>query len=162
MGRVPSSSQRQAMAGVPRHVMAQLAAEAIGMPRDRFRLVKADTALVPDSGIQGASGSTYWVGGAVAQAAKLLRRQILRVAAEMLDCHSDCRSLNGDAVISPDGVTRSLVDVATGMDRIGQPRRVQGVLAPRHASEVGLVRCVGERVGPSAGVLPRQSRLTGL
>jgi CO/xanthine dehydrogenase Mo-binding subunit len=43
-------------------VMVQLAAETLGVPRGRIRLVNADTALTPDSGIQGGIPSDlfYW------------------------------------------------------------------------------------------------------
>ncbi|MEJ2731965.1 MAG: molybdopterin-dependent oxidoreductase [Anaerolineae bacterium] len=111
-------------------VMAQLAADAMGLPRDDLRLVNADTALTPDSGIQGASRSTYWVGGAVARAAKALKRQILHVAAESLDAPPNSLTLTDQAVHAPDGSSLSLVDVAAEMDRIGQARKVRGVFAP--------------------------------
>jgi CO/xanthine dehydrogenase Mo-binding subunit/aerobic-type carbon monoxide dehydrogenase small subunit (CoxS/CutS family) len=111
-------------------VMAQLAAEAIGLPRDHLRLVNADTALTPDSGIQGASRSTYWVGGAVARAAKALERQILHVAAETLDRPPASLTLIAQAVLAPDGSSLPLADIAAEMDRIGQPRKVRGVFAP--------------------------------
>jgi CO/xanthine dehydrogenase Mo-binding subunit/aerobic-type carbon monoxide dehydrogenase small subunit (CoxS/CutS family) len=123
-------------------VMAQLAAEALGVPRDSLKLVNADTARTPDSGIQGASRSTYWVGGAVAKAAGNLRRQILGVAAEALDLPPDSLSLQADAVLGPGGRSISLEDVAAEMDRIGQPRRVKGVFAP----DVG--RSADERARP--------------
>jgi CO/xanthine dehydrogenase Mo-binding subunit len=112
-------------------VMAQFAAEAMGVPRDMLRLVNADTALTPDSGIQGASRSTYWVGGAVTQAAQALKAKILGVAAEMLDHHPDALSLSAKAVGSPDGASLSLEEVAAEMDRIGQRREVMGIFTPQ-------------------------------
>jgi CO/xanthine dehydrogenase Mo-binding subunit len=111
-------------------VMAQLAAEAMGVPRDSLRLVNADTAFTPDSGIQGASRSTYWVGGAVVQAATLLRTQIMGVAAEMLDRHPDTLALDSDSVVTPDGTMLAFSKVAAEMERIGLSRRVKGVFAP--------------------------------
>jgi aldehyde oxidoreductase len=111
-------------------VMAQLAAEALGLPRDRLSLVNADTARTPDSGIQGASRSTYWVGGAVARAAATLKNQILNTAAELLDHHPGALVLTANAVIAPDGVALPLAEISAEMDRIGQPRKVQGTFAP--------------------------------
>jgi aldehyde oxidoreductase len=67
-------------------MLSQIAAETLEMPRESIRLVNADTALAPDSGIQGASRSTYFVGGAVARAAQKLRRLIESTACEILDC----------------------------------------------------------------------------
>jgi CO/xanthine dehydrogenase Mo-binding subunit len=112
-------------------VMAQLAAEALGLPRDCLRLVNADTALTLDSGIQGASRSTYWVGGAVAQAAGVLKERVLAIAAEMLDYTPDDLLLTAEAVVAPDGNSAPLADIAAEMNRIGQTRRSTGVFAPR-------------------------------
>jgi CO/xanthine dehydrogenase Mo-binding subunit/aerobic-type carbon monoxide dehydrogenase small subunit (CoxS/CutS family) len=112
-------------------VMAQLAAEALGLPRDHLRIVNADTARTPDSGIQGASRSTYWVGGAVAQAATALKRQILNTAAEMVDLHPGRLVLTAEAVVTAEGAAVSLAAVAAEMERIGLPRRVRGVFAPQ-------------------------------
>ncbi|MFN2225866.1 MAG: xanthine dehydrogenase family protein molybdopterin-binding subunit, partial [Anaerolineae bacterium] len=111
-------------------VMAQLAAQALGLPRDEVILVNADTALTPDSGIQGASRSTYWVGGAVTRAAALLKERILDTAAEMLNHHPDSLGLAPGAVVGPDGAGVPLARVAAEMDRIGLERRVRGVFAP--------------------------------
>jgi CO/xanthine dehydrogenase Mo-binding subunit len=67
-------------------VMLQLAAETLGIPRDRFELVNADTALTPDSGIQGASRATYFIGSSLCNAVRNLRDEVFGVAAELLDC----------------------------------------------------------------------------
>ncbi|MEJ2209030.1 MAG: molybdopterin-dependent oxidoreductase [Anaerolineae bacterium] len=111
-------------------VMAQLAAQALGLPRDAVAVVNADTALTPDSGIQGASRSTYWVGGAATRAAGLLRERILGTAAEMLNHHPDRLALAPGAVVGPGGAALPLARVAAEMDRIGLERRVRGLFAP--------------------------------
>jgi CO/xanthine dehydrogenase Mo-binding subunit/aerobic-type carbon monoxide dehydrogenase small subunit (CoxS/CutS family) len=111
--------------------MAQLAAEALRMPRDQLAMVNADTVLTPDSGIQGASRSTYWVGGAVSKAAALLRVRITQTAAEMLDQPPEALTLDGKAVRAPTGTSLSLADIAAEMERIGQSRKVRGIFAPR-------------------------------
>jgi CO/xanthine dehydrogenase Mo-binding subunit len=111
-------------------VMAQLVAETMGLPRDRLHLVNADTALTPDSGIQGASRSTYWVGGAVVKAAEVLKARILGTASEVLDHSPDDIRLTAGAVITPNGVRLPLADVAAEMERIGQSRKARGVFAP--------------------------------
>jgi len=61
-------------------VMAQIAADALGVPLDRLDLVSADTALTPDAGKTSASRQTFVSGNAVRKAALALRRQILRFA----------------------------------------------------------------------------------
>jgi CO/xanthine dehydrogenase Mo-binding subunit len=112
-------------------VMGQLAAEVLGLPRESLHLVNADTARTPDSGIQGASRSTYWVGGAISQAAQVLKTELLEVAAEMLDRAPNTLSLVEGAVVGGDGASVPLAAVAAEMERIGQPRRVRGIFAPQ-------------------------------
>jgi CO/xanthine dehydrogenase Mo-binding subunit len=117
-------------------VMTQLAAEALGIPRDAVHLVNADTARTPDSGIQGASRSTYWVGGAVTRAGRLLKAQILGTAAEMLDRNPEQLSLGPGDVTTTQDDRVSLAEVAVEMERIGLPRRVTGIFGPELGPEL--------------------------
>jgi CO/xanthine dehydrogenase Mo-binding subunit/aerobic-type carbon monoxide dehydrogenase small subunit (CoxS/CutS family) len=61
-------------------VIAQIAADALGLPLAAFTLVGADTALTPDAGKSSASRQTYVSGKAVERAARALRAAILRHA----------------------------------------------------------------------------------
>ena len=61
-------------------VIAQIAAEALGVPVTAFRLVGPDTALTPDAGKTSASRQTYVTGRAAKAAAEGLRTEILRRA----------------------------------------------------------------------------------
>jgi CO/xanthine dehydrogenase Mo-binding subunit len=115
--------------------MAQLAAQALGVPRDSLKLVNADTARTPDSGIQGASRSTYWVGGAIVQAASQLKDRIMGTAAELLNQHPEALSLTADSVVGAGGAALPLRVIAAEMERIGQSRRVKGVFGPRLAPD---------------------------
>ncbi|MFZ5918822.1 MAG: molybdopterin-dependent oxidoreductase [Chloroflexota bacterium] len=119
-------------------VMSQLAAEVLGVSRDQIQVVNADTALTPDSGIQGASRATFWVGGAVIRAASQLKSAIQAAAAEMLDCPPDDLLLAEGRVISQREPSRSvsLSAVAYEFDRMGQPRKVVGMfdLSPLYPS----------------------------
>jgi aldehyde oxidoreductase len=116
-------------------MLSQLAAEMLKTSRDQIELVNADTALTPDSGIQGASRSTYFVGGAVCQAAQNLRSAIETVACELLDCPPTDVALHGEKVGSISDPSRwvSLQAVAAEFERIGMPRRIPGLfdLTPR-------------------------------
>jgi CO/xanthine dehydrogenase Mo-binding subunit len=119
-------------------VMSQLASETLGVPREYVRLVNADTARTPDSGIQGASRATYWVGGAVCKAARALKLDILGAAAELLDSDPAYLTLmdeGGECVVSRfaaqgsvtgTALSLSLKELAQEFDRIGKPRRVTG------------------------------------
>lgn len=115
--------------------MAQMATETLGVSRRQVAVVNADTAQTPDSGIQGASRATYFVGGAVCKAAQALKREVLATAAEMLDCPPTRLTLmddgivcGGDAASEKEGRgTISLAEVAGEFDRMGKSRRVSGV-----------------------------------
>lgn len=109
-------------------VLSQLAAETLQTSRDRVELVNGDTALAPDSGIQGASRSTYFVGGAVCRAAENLRAAIQAVASELLDCPPQQVTLAGEKATVAGAADRHipLAAVAAEFDRIGLPRRLAG------------------------------------
>ncbi|CAG1011264.1 aerobic carbon-monoxide dehydrogenase large subunit [Anaerolineales bacterium] len=109
-------------------MLIQFAAEILESPRDRIRLVNADTALAPDSGIQGASRSTYFVGGAVCKAAENLRKSIQAVASEMLDCDPAEVTFGESKVHSKQNPAKGipLSEVAAEFDRMGRSRRVPG------------------------------------
>jgi len=61
-------------------VIAQIAADALGLPLDRIKLVGPDTALTPDAGKTSASRQTYVSGKAAERAARALRADILHFA----------------------------------------------------------------------------------
>lgn len=109
-------------------MLIQFAAEILDAPRSRIQLVNADTALAPDSGIQGASRSTYFVGGAVCKAAGNLRKSIQSVASEMLDCDPTDVAFSEDKVHSKQNPARAVAlgEVAAEFDRMGRSRRIPG------------------------------------
>jgi CO/xanthine dehydrogenase Mo-binding subunit/aerobic-type carbon monoxide dehydrogenase small subunit (CoxS/CutS family) len=112
--------------------MTQLAAETLGVPREQVELVNADTARTPDSGIQGASRTTYWVGSAVCSAAHHLKQEILATAAELLDHPpADLRFTQEGSVSRSDNEQAvTLAQVAQEFDRMGKSRRVVGAFDP--------------------------------
>jgi CO/xanthine dehydrogenase Mo-binding subunit len=120
-------------------VMLQLAAESLGIPRDCIRLVNADSDCTPDSGIQGASRATYFIGSSVINAVQNLKQQIFAAAAEMVDQDPSGLALNGECVFVPDDPSRSvsLAAIAEELDRLGKSRRVIGVfdLTPHFPQE---------------------------
>jgi CO/xanthine dehydrogenase Mo-binding subunit/aerobic-type carbon monoxide dehydrogenase small subunit (CoxS/CutS family) len=109
--------------------MAQMAAEALGLPRNQIEVVNADTARTPDSGIQGASRAIYFVGGAVCEAVQNLKDAIFASAAEMLDSHPSTLVLESGHVRckSTDPLSVSLTEIAQEFDRIGRSRKVAGI-----------------------------------
>jgi len=109
-------------------VMSQIAADALGVNRDRVEIVNADTARVPNSDIQGASRATFFVGGAVQKVSNTLLQSLFGIAAELLDVPVNHLILESDHVTACDNKNHSisLVDVAKEFDRIGKSRRAAG------------------------------------
>jgi putative selenate reductase molybdopterin-binding subunit len=105
-------------------VLAQLAAEILGVPIDDIIVYSSDTDFTPfDKGAY-ASSTTYISGGAVVKAAEQVAEQIKRVAAKMLDTtmpnapqHATRITpqdliLRDKKVFAPDGRFVTLADVA--------------------------------------------------
>ena len=120
-------------------VMSQLAAETLGVPRDQVEVINADTALTPDSGIQGASRATYFVGGAVCQAAENLKLAINSHVSEMVDCPPSDLVFEDAQVVCCNDPSRAvpLSAVAKEFDSIPRPRRIPGLfdLSPHFPPE---------------------------
>jgi CO/xanthine dehydrogenase Mo-binding subunit len=121
--------------------MSQIAADSMGVARQQIQIVNADTALVPNSDIQGASRATYFVGGAVRQAVLSLREEIFGVAAELLDSPLSTLVLEQDTIRVKDQPHKqvTLEAIAGEFERIGKGRRVVGKFDltdafPRHPS----------------------------
>jgi CO/xanthine dehydrogenase Mo-binding subunit len=120
-------------------VMLQLAADTLGLPRDCIELVNADTALTPDSGIQGGSRATYFVGSSVRAALENLTDEIFAVAAEILECTADELKLSANLVSSRanPAKTISLCNLAREFDCLGKARKLLGIfdLTPNFPTE---------------------------
>jgi len=110
-------------------VMAQLASEGLGVPRERIEVINADTGLTPDSGIQGASRATYFIGGSVLRAAENLKREIFAVAAEMLDLDPVDFILQNDCLLPQRTPAKSLLlsSIAAEFEQMKKSRRVVGI-----------------------------------
>jgi len=61
-------------------IVAQICADAMGVPIERFDLVSGDTAMTPDCGKTSASRQTFVTGKAAAMAGAKLRREVLLMA----------------------------------------------------------------------------------
>ncbi|MDP7022316.1 MAG: molybdopterin-dependent oxidoreductase [Candidatus Krumholzibacteria bacterium] len=84
-------------------VLAQIAAETLGVGIDKIRVISADTDTTPfDTGAYGSS-TTYISGGAVKKAAEQLREDIRSYAAELLECESDELRFGDQLLEAPDG-----------------------------------------------------------
>jgi CO/xanthine dehydrogenase Mo-binding subunit/aerobic-type carbon monoxide dehydrogenase small subunit (CoxS/CutS family) len=91
-------------------VLAQIAADALGLPPSSFRLVVGDTDLTADAGKTSASRQTFVSGNAARLAGEDLRRKILALA----NAGSDAKlSLDGARLTIADGDASRVVDLAT-------------------------------------------------
>jgi CO/xanthine dehydrogenase Mo-binding subunit len=94
-------------------VLAQIAAEVLGVTLDHIVVYSSDTDVTPfDTGAY-ASSTTYVSGRAVEKAALEVRDQILRVAAAMLKADATSLTVEHGEVRAPDGRGVTLADVCT-------------------------------------------------
>ncbi len=70
-------------------VIAQLAAESLGLPLDAIHVLPTDTGLVPDSGPTVASRTTVFSGNATLDAIEQIKKNLRKVAAELLTVSPD-------------------------------------------------------------------------
>ncbi|HSP23832.1 MAG TPA: molybdopterin cofactor-binding domain-containing protein, partial [Saliniramus sp.] len=96
-------------------VIAQICADALGLPVSRFTLVGADTDLTPDAGKTSASRQTFVSGAAALRAGKRLReRMLLRLNAGP----QATLRLEGSTLLA-DGVAIDLAELAAEADAHG-------------------------------------------
>ena len=77
---------------------ALIAAEVLGVPVEKIRVVNGDTSTAPFGPVSGGSLTTYMVGPAVLNAAQQAREQVLHVAAEELEAAPEDLEIADDAV----------------------------------------------------------------
>ena len=75
-------------------VLAQIAAETLGICIEDVAIVSADTEVTPDAGASSASRQTYVSGNAVRLAAEKVRDQVVAIAAELLNIPAQMLSLH--------------------------------------------------------------------
>jgi xanthine dehydrogenase molybdenum-binding subunit len=112
-------------------VVAQCAAEELGVPYHRVRVLLSDTDRTPDGGPTTASRQTYVTGNAVRLAAGELRQAMARTAAEQFD-------VSPEAIRFEEGLVRhqdrcvDVGEVIQWMRRAGlQPRALYEYWAPQ-------------------------------
>jgi len=92
-------------------ILAQIAAEVLGVPVTKMLVVSSDTDITPFDVGAYASSTTYVSGMAVQRAAEAVRDQIFTVAAPMLDASADDLVLQEESVVAPSGKRVSLTQV---------------------------------------------------
>jgi putative selenate reductase molybdopterin-binding subunit len=94
-------------------VLAQIAAEELGVSAEHILVYSSDTDLTPFDVGAYASSTTYLTGSAVIKAAADARGQILKVAAQMLEQPVDQLRVADGIVHAPDGRTVSYGQICT-------------------------------------------------
>lgn len=79
-------------------VLCQIAAEELGISYENVKIISADTATTPDALASTASRQTFVSGNAVRKAANEVKRHLLKLAGEMLNCSPDLLSVRDDKV----------------------------------------------------------------
>jgi xanthine dehydrogenase YagR molybdenum-binding subunit len=92
-------------------VMAQVAAEELGLPLDRVEVVLGDSARGPYASVSAGSSTTPSMGPAVRSAAADAARQIVEIAAQRYDKEERILSLQGGRIVSADGGSWPLEEV---------------------------------------------------
>jgi CO/xanthine dehydrogenase Mo-binding subunit len=110
--------------------LCQIAAEVLGLDVGRVSIHIADSALTPLAGTTTATRQLYMSGNAVLQASMVLGRQILEVAAQMLETPAAAVALRESAAVAPDGRRVALPAVMKECARLGVSR---SALAAYHA-----------------------------
>ncbi len=140
----------------------QLAAEAFGMPLDRIKVIAGDSDAAPYAGGAGGSKITYTVGPSVIQAAQDARRQVIEIAADMLEAAAeDLEIADGEVRVkgAPDQ-KRTIAEIAQSGMRFGgkyKPVTGMGQTATVERAPGFAAHLVRVRVDPETG----QTALTG-
>jgi CO/xanthine dehydrogenase Mo-binding subunit len=79
-------------------MMGQLAAEILGLPRDKVHVVHPDTDVTPYDTITAASRSSFYMGNAICKAAEEVREQIYKAAMEKFEVTKDQLQLKDEKV----------------------------------------------------------------
>ena len=93
-------------------VLAQIAAETLGVTLDKIVITSGDTDITPFDVGAYASSTTIISGGAVRKAAEKVRAQVLEVAARMLDAAPESLTGCANAVSAPGGKSVTMTDIA--------------------------------------------------
>jgi CO/xanthine dehydrogenase Mo-binding subunit len=113
-------------------VMAQLAAEILGLDAGQIKVVSADTGLTTNAGATSASRQTYISGNAVCAAARELASILLKLASERLGLPEPSLRLSGGFARSEGdpGQALSFAEAARLLAETGRRARGEGVFDP--------------------------------
>jgi len=119
------------------NVVAQIAAEELGLPLHRVDVVWADTGRTQESGSTSATRQTYFTGNAVKLAAGELREQVLDIAGKLLRVHPHELEIEDEHVVGrfDPSLRWALGDVLAAGRARGHTLRGEGIFKPRTVCE---------------------------
>ncbi len=86
-----------------RTIFAQLAADALGAPYDRVKVIMGDTSVVPFDLQTSASRSTVFMGTAITRACEDIHAQVIELASDTLGIPEDDIAIEDGRIVLPDG-----------------------------------------------------------
>ncbi len=118
-------------------IMAQIAAEELGLTTNETDVVWADTARTHESGSSSATRQTYFTGNAVKIAASELREQVLDAAGRLIGIHPhELDLVNGSVVGRFDpNIKRPLAEILKAARDRGFSLSADGIFKPRTVCE---------------------------
>ena len=136
--------------------LAMIAAEAFGISPDMVRIEAGDTATAPFGPTSSGSQVTYSVGGAVFEAAREARRQLLEIATEELEAAPEDLEIVGGHVAVKGAPSRSveitkLVRLSTEFMGRHRPIQATGRSAVQSASPMFTVHVARVRIDRETG-----------
>jgi CO/xanthine dehydrogenase Mo-binding subunit len=136
--------------------LALIAAEAFGIAADKVRVETADTATAPFSATSSGSQVTYSVGGAVYEAAREARRQLLEIATEQLEAAAeDLEIIDGRVAVrgAPGRSVEITKLVQVSREFMGRHRPIEAVgrSAVQAASPMFTVHIARVKADPETG-----------
>lgn len=142
--------------------LAMIAAQAFGVSPDKVRVENPDTSTAPQSATSSGSQVTYSVGGAVQEAAREARRQLLEIATEELEAAPEDLEIVDGRVAVKGAPSRTveiteLVRVSTEFLGKYKPINAVGRSAVQSASPMFTVHIARVRADRETG----EFRLTG-
>ncbi len=111
-------------------VLAQIAAEELGVPIDRVKTVMADTSLTPPAPLTAGSMVTFSTGLAVKEAARKLRPAVIDAAAGLLETGADELEIRDDAVVLRGDPGRSVTLRELGRLTRERPLQAEAAIVP--------------------------------
>ncbi len=101
-------------------------AEELGLPYEQIETVAVDTAISPMGGPTCASRMTYMTGNALIEAASMLKKQLLELAARMMDLSPQQLTYEQGMVILPNGDKVGAVEFVSRAAEEGRPIKAEG------------------------------------